>query len=55
VQQWLFRTFDERYGGFWPGNNQCFAFLQRSAADYRNLRSKRFRIWNEVTGAAALA
>ena len=26
-----------------------------SAADYRHLRSKRFRIWNEVTGAAALA
>ena len=26
-----------------------------SAADYRNLRSKRFRIWNEVTRAAALA
>ncbi len=25
-----------------------------SAADYRNLRSKRFRIWNEVTAAAAL-
>ena len=25
------------------------------AADYRRLRSKRFRIWNEVTGAAALA
>jgi putative transposase len=26
-----------------------------SATDYRNLRSKRFRIWNEVTRAAALA
>ena len=26
-----------------------------SAADYRRLRSKRFRIWNEVTGATALA
>lgn len=25
-----------------------------SAADYRRLRSKRFRIWNEVTQAAAL-
>ena len=26
-----------------------------SAADYRRLRSKRFRIWNEVMGATALA
>jgi putative transposase len=26
-----------------------------AAADYRRLRSKRFRIWNEVTGATALA
>ena len=26
-----------------------------SAADYRELRSKRFRIWNEVTRASALA
>jgi putative transposase len=26
-----------------------------SAADYRKLRSKRFRVWNEVTRAAALA
>ena len=26
-----------------------------SAADYRQLRSKRFRIWNEVTRATALA
>jgi putative transposase len=26
-----------------------------SAADYRQLRSKRFRIWNEVTRASALA
>lgn len=26
-----------------------------SAADYRQLRSKRFRVWNEVTGATALA
>jgi len=26
-----------------------------SAADYRRLRSKRFRIWNEVTQASALA
>jgi putative transposase len=26
-----------------------------SAADYRRLRSKRFRIWNEITGATALA
>ena len=26
-----------------------------SAADYRNLRSKRFKIWNEVTGVFALA
>jgi putative transposase len=26
-----------------------------SAADYRKLRSKRFRVWNEVTQAAALA
>jgi putative transposase len=26
-----------------------------SAAQYRQLRSKRFRIWNEVTGAVALA
>ena len=26
-----------------------------SAADYRKLRSKRFRIWNEVTRASALA
>jgi putative transposase len=26
-----------------------------SAADYRQLRSKRFRSWNEVTGATALA
>ena len=25
------------------------------AADYRRLRSKRFRIWNEVTGGTALA
>jgi putative transposase len=26
-----------------------------SAPDYRQLRNKRFRIWNEVTGASALA
>ncbi len=26
-----------------------------SAPDYRQLRSKRFRVWNEVTGASALA
>jgi hypothetical protein len=26
-----------------------------SAADYRKLRSKRFRVWNEVTRASALA
>ena len=26
-----------------------------AAADYRKLRSKRFRIWNEVTQASALA
>src|SRR5215203_4988442 len=26
-----------------------------SAADYRELRSKRFRVWNEVTAASALA
>jgi putative transposase len=26
-----------------------------SAADYRDLRSKRFRVWNEVTEASALA
>ena len=26
-----------------------------AAADYRQLRSKRFRVWNEVTGATALA
>jgi DNA replication protein DnaC len=26
-----------------------------SAADYRRLRSKRFRIWNQVTGTSALA
>jgi putative transposase len=26
-----------------------------SAADFRQLRSQRFRVWNEVTGAAALA
>jgi len=26
-----------------------------SAADYRQIRSKRFRVWNEVTGATALA
>jgi putative transposase len=26
-----------------------------SAADYRQLRSKRFRVWNEVSGASALA
>jgi putative transposase len=26
-----------------------------SAADYRRVRSPRFRIWNEITGAAALA
>lgn len=26
-----------------------------SAADYRRLRSRRFRIWNELTGATALA
>ena len=26
-----------------------------SAADYRELRSKRFQIWNKVTGASALA
>ncbi len=26
-----------------------------SAVNYRRLRSKRFRIWNEITGAAALA
>jgi putative transposase len=26
-----------------------------SAADYRRVRSQRFRIWNEITGAAALA
>ena len=26
-----------------------------SAADYRELRSKRFRIWNQVTGTSALA
>ena len=26
-----------------------------SAADYRHLRGKRFRLWNEVTGASALA
>jgi putative transposase len=26
-----------------------------TAADYRELRSKRFRVWNEVTGASALA
>jgi putative transposase len=26
-----------------------------AAADYRELRSKRFRIWNEVTQASALA
>ena len=26
-----------------------------SAADYRQLRSKRFRVWNQVTGTSALA
>jgi putative transposase len=26
-----------------------------SAADYQQIRSKRFRVWNEVSGAAALA
>jgi putative transposase len=26
-----------------------------SAADYRQVRSRRFRIWNEITGATALA
>ena len=26
-----------------------------SAADYRKLRSKRFHVWNEVSGAPALA
>src|SRR5215210_6762657 len=26
-----------------------------SAADYRELRSKRFQVWNDVTGASALA
>jgi putative transposase len=26
-----------------------------SAADYRRLRSRRFQVWNEVTGATALA
>jgi putative transposase len=26
-----------------------------TAADYRKIRSKRFQIWNEITGATALA